>query len=107
MQEMHTWLRGWGSDLHFTARSVTKACNHSADNVLIEEAGSGISLIQDLRRNSNVNVIGTVPRDDKATRLVSVSPQIEAGKISRPEDALWLAELRRELVLHPNGKHDD
>ena len=83
------------------------ARRHAADTVLIEEAGSGISLIQDLKRHSNLNVVGMVPKDDKATRLLSVSPKIEAGRISLPENAIWLAEFRIEVVLFPNGKHDD
>ena len=50
------------------------ATRWSADLVLIERAGSGISLIQDLRRESKLNIVGIVPKGDKATRLMNVSP---------------------------------
>ena len=78
-----------------------------ASLILIEEAGSGIHLIQDLKQNTGLKVKGIVPKDDKATRLLAVTPMIEGGRIAIPQDAPWLAEFRRELMLFPNGKHDD
>lgn len=88
-------------------RIEIEAQHHDASQVLIEEAGSGISLIQDLRRNSDLKIIGVAPKDDKATRLLSVTPLIEAGRIAVPSDAPWLADFRSELTVFPNGKHDD
>lgn len=78
-----------------------------AQRVLIEQAGSGISLLQDLHRLSSLNAIGVVPKQDKASRLMSVSAMIEAGRISLPENAPWLADFRHELTMFPNGRHDD
>lgn len=78
-----------------------------ASLVLIEEAGSGIQMIQDLKRNSDLNVTGIIPKHDKPTRLLAITPMIESGRIAIPTDAPWLAEFRRELMLFPNGKHDD
>lgn len=75
--------------------------------ILIEEAGSGIQLLQDLKRDANISVRGLVPKDDKATRLLSVVHLIEGGQIAVPNDAPWIAEFQREVSLFPNGKHDD
>ena len=83
------------------------ASQWSADLILIENAGSGLSLIQDLRRESQLNIVGIVPRGDKATRLMSVSPLIEGGRVSVPKDAPWLAELHSEMTMFPNGRFDD
>ena len=83
------------------------AKQHGAKHVLIEEAGSGVQLIQDLRRHSSFGAIGIVPKDDKATRLLGVSHLIEAGNIAVPQDAPWLADFQREITLFPNRKHDD
>ncbi|WP_093032231.1 phage terminase large subunit [Ruegeria marina] len=80
---------------------------HGAGTVLIEAAGSGIQLIQDLKRNSRLNIIGRTPQGDKATRLLGVSPMIEGGRIAIPENAPWLTEFQREITLFPNSKHDD
>ncbi|SHK17802.1 phage uncharacterized protein (putative large terminase), C-terminal domain-containing protein [Shimia gijangensis] len=64
-------------------------------------------MAQDLKRNTHLNVTGIVPKHDKATRLLAVTPMIEGGRIAVPKDAPWLAEFRHELMLFPNGKHDD
>lgn len=78
-----------------------------ASTILIEDAGSGTHLIQDLRRHTHLNVVGIVSKDDKATRLLSVTPMIEGGRIAIPHEAPWIADFRRELMLFPNGKNDD
>lgn len=79
----------------------------NAGLVLIEEAGSGIQLIQDLKSGRPFSIKGIIPRDDKATRLLSVSHLIEGGKIAIPQEAMWLADFQREVTLFPNGKYDD
>jgi predicted phage terminase large subunit-like protein len=73
---------------------------------LIEEKGSGISLIQDLRRQQ-VSVIGIKPETDKTTRLFATQPQFESGSVFFPNDAPWLDDLVAELLAFPGGKHDD
>lgn len=85
----------------------THAAQHRANLVLIEEAGSGVQLIQDLKANTRLSVKGIVPKDDKATRMLSVSHMIEAGRIAVPSDAPWLATFQREVTLFPAGRHDD
>lgn len=75
--------------------------------ILIEDAGSGTQLIQDLKSETDLSIRGVLPKDDKATRLLSVSHLIESGRVRVPIDAPWLAEFQREVCLFPNGKHDD
>ena len=75
--------------------------------ILIEEAGSGIQLIQDIKRSTGLNVRGIIPKLDKQTRLLAVSPIIEGGRIAIPREAPWLADFRHEITLFPNGKNDD
>ena len=79
----------------------------NANRILVEQAGSGQSLIQDLSSSTNLNVIGIIPKHDKATRLMSVSAMIEAGRVMIPKEAPWLADFRRELTMFPNARHDD
>lgn len=88
-------------------RVIAEALAHRATRILIEDSGSGTSLIQDLYQAHRLNIIPMRPRDDKATRLLGVTPLIESGRIALPADAPWLADLRHELLLFPNGKHDD
>lgn len=75
--------------------------------LLIEDAGSGIGLIQELK-NSGVYVVeGVRPDKDKQSRLLGVTPMLESGKVKLPEQAIWLPEFRRELLSFPSAKHDD
>ena len=74
--------------------------------VLIEDKGSGTSLIQDLR-SENKAPIAINPEGDKITRLAAVSVQFESGAIWFPKDAPWLSSLKAELLGFPNVKHDD
>ena len=73
---------------------------------LIEDKGSGTSLIQDLR-SENKAPIPINPEGDKVTRLAAVSVQFESGAIWFPKDAPWLSSLKVELLGFPNVKHDD
>jgi len=92
-------------ELHREIRSM--AARWNSNRVLIERAGSGLSLVQDLKNSTDLNVVGIVPKQDKATRLMSVSAMIESGRITLPKEAAWLADFRRELTLFPNARHDD
>lgn len=88
-------------------RIESEAKQWDAGTVLIEDMGAGTQLIQDLKRNTRLNIVGIVPKNDKATRLFSVTPMIESGRLVLPKDAPWLADFRREVTLFPAGKHDD
>jgi len=84
------------------------------DAVIIEEKGSGISLIQDLRR-AGVPIHAYNPgRADKVTRVHAVAPLIESGRVYLPESKknpghppAWVDPLIHELLSFPNAEHDD
>src|SRR3954447_13097800 len=66
--------------------------------ILIEDAGSGTSLIQDLQSEG-------VPVH--ANRPVGDTARIEEGRVFLPEAASWLEEFCSEVMAFPNGRHDD
>jgi predicted phage terminase large subunit-like protein len=74
--------------------------------LLIEDKGSGTSLIQDLRLE-NITPIPINPEGDKVTRLAAVSVQFESGAVWFPQGAPWLGSLKAELLGFPNVKYDD
>jgi len=74
--------------------------------LLIEKKGSGLSLIQDLRRE-NIHPIGINPEGDKIMRMAAQTAPIEAGAIHLPARAAWLDEFKKELLSFPMSKHDD
>ena len=89
------------------ARIIDHAAQWNTDTVLIEDKGAGISLIQDLRQDSDLSIIDIMPEGDKATRMMTVTPMIESGRVYIPDDASWLADLQHELVNFPKSKYDD
>ena len=90
-------------------RVIEQARSFNADSIVIEDKGSGISLIQDLR-GGNENVpypISFTPEIDKVTRMSAQSAKIEAGHVFLPRRAEWLDDFRAELLQFPYGRYDD
>lgn len=95
-------------------KSVYGDKDKTVDAVLIEEKGSGISLSQDLRR-SGVPVRTYNPgRADKVTRVHAIAPLLEGGLVYLPESKkrpgnfpAWADQLINQLLVFPNGEHDD
>jgi predicted phage terminase large subunit-like protein len=89
--------------------------NHSitkfgmAHAVLIEEAASGIGLIQQLQADeeSSVPVIAMRPETDKITRMDVETPAIEAGLVLLPQEADWLTEFESEMRDFPASRFKD
>lgn len=78
----------------------------NAGELVIEDKGSGTSLIQQLRKD------GIYPREvkpeaDKVTRMVGETAIMEAGKVFLPKQAAWKDDYLSELSRFPNGRHDD
>ena len=88
-------------------RVVELAKLHQSDSILIEDAASGTSLIQDLQSAHEVRPIAIKPDRDKITRLSTESAKIEAGQVFLPDNAPWLDVFVSELLAFPEGKYDD
>lgn len=82
------------------------ADKHKADAVLIEDKGSGSSLIQDLK-TEGLRCIAIEPEGDKATRMSAVSARIEAGYVHLPERSSWMQDFETEVLQFPHGRFDD
>lgn len=80
---------------------------HSVNEILIEDKASGQSLIQELQRNTVLPIKSIKVENDKIARVHSITPLIEAGKVSLPKDAHWLKEFLDEMEEFPNGEFDD
>lgn len=84
-----------------------QASAFSPDAILIEDKASGQQLLQDLKRETKLPLIAILPVADKITRASAVSATVEAGKVSLPTHAAWLADYEMELLTFPNAAHDD
>jgi predicted phage terminase large subunit-like protein len=84
----------------------TLARQWNARRVLVEDAGAGTSLVQELRGRVS-GIIAVKPEGDKASRMAVASAKFEAGQALLPERAPWLADLEAELFVFPGSRHDD
>ena len=76
------------------------------DTLIIEDKGSGIGLIQDLKQNG-IYPKPFKPDTDKITRTSNETPIIEAGHVWLPEKAHWLEAYKQELARFPYAMYDD
>ncbi len=83
------------------------AALYNARIILIEDKGSGISLIQDLKRRTKLNIMPIIPKQEKQTRMIAQTPRIETGKVYIPNKADWLPTFENEIMHFPNSRHDD
>lgn len=83
---------------------------YAPDRIEIEDKASGQSLLQQLRRDTNlpIRAIKSIGRkDDKESRANSVTGIVEAGRVYLPSRAPWLQEFLNEVCGFPTAPHDD
>lgn len=78
-----------------------------ATHLIVEDTASGMGLIQLLKEQSSLPVIGQHSTDDKETRMSRHEGRFEAGRILLPTEAPWLADFENELLAFPSGRYDD
>ena len=99
--------RGHWTVMQMKDRIISLAAQWKADLILVEDTSSGMGLIQLLREQPRLNVVGRHPKADKETRMARHQGRFEAGRVLLPKEAPWLAELESELLAFPNGRYDD
>ena len=77
-----------------------------ATRVLVEDAGTGTSLVQELRGHVS-GIVDVKPEGDKISRMAVASAKFESGQVFFPEKASWLPDLEAELFSFPGSRHDD
>ena len=85
----------------------SQAERHRPDLIGVEDAASGQPLIQVLRRETALAIVGITPTGDKVQRAQRVTGLCEAGRVSLPREAPWLHAFLDELGGFPNAAHDD
>lgn len=80
---------------------------NSYSKIFIEPKASGLSVTQQLRTATNLNVIEAPnPEADKVTRAHAVAPTLESRKV-RLVSGIYIKEFVEQLEAFPNGTHDD
>lgn len=92
-------------DLKHSTKTLAQKWKPSA--ILIEDKGSGQSLIQELKREGAWNCIAIEPEGDKVTRMATEAAAFESGRVWLPENAPWLSDFELELLRFPGAPNDD
>jgi predicted phage terminase large subunit-like protein len=99
--------RGHWTVLEMQRRITALASQWDVTHTIIEDTASGMGLIQLLREQTRLPVIGQHSTDNKETRLSRHEGRFEAGRILLPTEAPWLADFESELLAFPSGRYDD
>jgi predicted phage terminase large subunit-like protein len=86
---------------------ASHAKKYAADAILIEDKGSGTSLIQTAKGLGLQGIVTITPKTDKSSRAYGQTPKLEAGSLMLPKTAPWLADFVGEYLVFPNSRHDD
>jgi predicted phage terminase large subunit-like protein len=89
---------------------IELAKEYGAETILIEDAGFGLNLLQDLSTEKPdwlPHPLGIKPLSTKLERLEAQTAKIEAGHLRIPKEAHWLGAFLHEMLAFPNGRHDD
>lgn len=98
--------RGHWTVMQMREQIIALAALWRVDLVIIGDTSSGMGLIQLLKEQPGLNVVGRKPDADKQTRMSRQQGRFEAGRILLSNEAPWLADLENELLAFPGG-HDD
>ena len=78
-----------------------------ASRIYIEPKASGKSIVQQLRKETSLNVVeDKAPTQDKVSRVNAVTPIIESERVVL-KDGMWVNNFLNECASFPSGKHDD
>jgi predicted phage terminase large subunit-like protein len=77
------------------------------ESVLIEEKGSGQSLLQSLKQETSLPILGIPVDTDKVSRAHGITALFSSGRVFFPKTAPWLADYLHEMELFPSSAHDD
>lgn len=79
-----------------------------ADSVVVEYAGSGLVLYNNIRRDPDGGWIYNItPKIGKFERAMMQVPKLERGRVYIPESAAWLDSFLKEVLEFPNSKYND
>ena len=79
---------------------------HHPAQIGIERAGFQLALIQEARR-AGLPIHELIPDADKLSRALPAAARMEGGQVAWPATAPWREALEAELLIFPNGAHDD
>lgn len=88
-------------------RAKMLANEYKPNKIIVERKASGHSMIQTLKKETQLPIVAVQPKGDKLSRLSAVSGYIESGRVFLPESMPWVGDFVDEICMFPNALHDD
>ena len=85
---------------------ITLANQHPSHSILVEDKASGQSLIQEMQRDTRLPIRPIKIDTDKLSRVHAVTTTLQYN-VYLPANAPWLRDYIDNLLVFPNGAHDD
>ena len=80
---------------------------YNVNKIYIEEKASGISIVQELKRQTNYNVLPLNPKGkDKISRVISIQPVLQSKRVILVQDDSWNEIFLSECANFPHGTDD-
>ena len=92
------------------AKIISHSKKFDADDILIERAGSGLHLLQDVAQSCPQGMLRPIsirPEGDKQVRMEAASALIERGDVLLPQSSAWIADFLAEMLGFPYARNDD
>jgi predicted phage terminase large subunit-like protein len=100
-------IRVWQEFPELIKTIKENAVLYAIKKIYIEPKASGKSIVQQLKKETMLNVIEAPPPDkDKVSRVNAVAPIIESGRV-KLIDGIYITDFLDECATFPNGQHDD
>jgi len=87
--------------------AIELARQYKPHTILVEDASSGIQLVQELKQERIYSVKPFKPQGDKQTRLFAQQSLFESGVVRVPKEAHWVTGFVHELTSFPFHKFND
>jgi predicted phage terminase large subunit-like protein len=89
------------------AQIVALAARWKARRVLIEEASAGRTVMDILRAERGLPLVGVKTMASKLARARGATIHLSEARVLLPAEAPWLDDFREELLAFPQVAHDD
>lgn len=77
------------------------------DKVMVEDSSNGTALVQALRQEGMLEFQYVKPHGDKFERFIVQTDLLQSDRVAFPTSPAWFEPLKKELLVFPNGRHDD
>lgn len=105
---LHDMIRGrWEFTDQLTQFKRTAQRYPQCSHHLVEKAANGAAMVDVTQRSGVTGVTPIKPLGAKEVRWMAATPTMEAGKVATMLTDTHLQALRDEMVVAPNGAHDD